>query len=96
MAYCYFFLDIHICEERTFVVDAKGKDAVLIGKFKASIEYSAVGCFGDWFEIEAVKRGEHGELKLKSVGGRKGKGRQVAIGILRELDLKCLGTSCQY
>ncbi len=79
MAYGYFFLDIHVCEERTFVVDAKGKDAMLVGKSEASSKNSAVGSFGDGFEIEAVKRGQHGELKLESVGGRKGKGRQVAI-----------------
>ena len=55
MAHCHFFLDINVCEKRTFVVDPEGKDAVLIRKFEACAEDGAIRRSGSGFEIEAVK-----------------------------------------
>lgn len=55
MADGHFFLDINVCEEGTFIINAKGKDAVLIRKLEACTEDGAVGRLGNWLKIEAVK-----------------------------------------
>lgn len=67
MPNCHFPLDINVSEERAFVVDAEGEDAMLIGKFECSTEHSAVDGVRDGLEVQAMKRGEHGEFKLESV-----------------------------
>lgn len=64
---CHLSFDVNVSQERAFVVDAEGKDAMLIGKFECSTECSAVYGVRDGLEVQAMKRGEHGEFKLKSV-----------------------------
>lgn len=64
---CHFPLDVNVSQERAFVVDAEGKDAMLIGKFECSTEHGAVYGVRDGLEVQAMKRGEHGEFKLESV-----------------------------
>lgn len=64
---CHFPLDVNVSQERAFVVDTEGKNAMLIGKFECSTEHGAVYGVKDGLEIQPMKRGEHGELKLESV-----------------------------
>lgn len=42
MPYCHFSLDIDVSLERPLVIDAEGKDAMLIRKFECGAEDGAV------------------------------------------------------
>lgn len=55
MPYRHFSLDIDISEKGTLVIDAEGKNAVLIGKPKISAKNGAIGRLRNRLEIEAVK-----------------------------------------
>lgn len=79
MPNCHFPLDVNVSQERAFVVDAEGKDAVLIWKFECSAENSTVHGVRDGLEVQAMKRGEHGELKLDSVGRWDGQRYEVVV-----------------
>jgi len=57
-----FPLLIHCGEERTFVVDAKVEDTVLVRQGKRCAEDGAVGGIANGFEVETVERREHSEF----------------------------------
>lgn len=67
MPNCHFSLDVNVSQERAFIVYAEGKDAVLIWEFESSTENSSVYGVRAGLEVQAMKRGEHGEFKLESV-----------------------------
>lgn len=75
----HFPLDVNVSQERTFIVDAEGKDAVLIWELEFSTENSAVYGVRDGLEVQAMKWGEHGEFKLDSVCRWDGQGYEVVI-----------------
>ena len=62
MSNSHLFLHINICQKGTFVVDAEGEDAVLVGEGESCAEDGAIGGGRYWLEVEAVERGEHGEF----------------------------------
>ena len=55
MSNCYLLLHIDVCQKGAFVVDAEGKDAVLVGESKGCAEDGAVGGGRYWLEVEAVE-----------------------------------------
>lgn len=57
MPYCHLPLDIDISQERSLVIDAEGKNAMLIRKFECGAEDGAIRGMGGRLEIEAVKGG---------------------------------------
>ncbi len=79
MPHRHFSLNVNVGQERTLVVDPKGKDAVLVRESEAGAEYGAICGLGDGFKVEAMKRGQHGEFKLKSVRGWDGQWGEVIV-----------------
>lgn len=79
MPNCHFPLDVNVSQERAFVVDAEGKNAVLIWEFECSAENSTVHSMRGGLEVQAMKRGEHGEFKLESVGSWDGQWYEMVI-----------------
>lgn len=79
MPNCHFPLDVNVSQERAFIVDPKGKDAVLIGEFECSTEHSTVYGVRNGLEVQAMKRGEHGEFKLESVCRWDGQRYEVVV-----------------
>ena len=85
-----FAFDVDVGEEGALVVDAERENAVLIWSTKGGAEECAVWGTGDRLESEAVKGGEHGELKLESVVRAEDEGHIVVVGVFGELDGECL------
>jgi len=82
MADSNFVLLFDIGEEGTLVVDAEGKDSMLIGDSEARAVHSAGFRSESWLECEAVKRREHGEFELQSILGGNIEGNVFVINIL--------------
>lgn len=79
MPYRHFPLDIDIGEKGALVIDAEGKNAVLVGKSKTSAKNGTIGCFGNRLEIEAVKWRKHGKFKLDGIRRRDDEGLEMAL-----------------
>ena len=90
MTNCDFAFDVDVGKEGALVVDAERENAVLIWSTKSGAEECAVWGNGDRLESEAVKRGEHGELKLEGVAGGEDEGYVVVVGVFGELNGECL------
>ena len=65
----HFPLYVHVSEERSFVIDAERKDAMLVWKLECTAEDSAVRCLRNGYEIETLIRRKHGKFKLQRVRG---------------------------
>ena len=50
----HFPFDIHVGQERSLVIDAERKDAMLIWKLERTAEDSAVGCLRNGYKIETM------------------------------------------
>lgn len=96
MSYGYLALHVDAGEERPLVVDAKGKNAMLVRRSESSAEEGAVGGGGDGREVEAVEWGEHGELKLEGVAGQDGERDAVGVSIFGKFDGEGLKQKINY
>lgn len=88
-----FVLFVHVCEERTLVVDSEREDTVLIGKSERSAVDCAILRAGSGCERKAVVRREHGEFKLDGVGGFNLERDIVAAGIFGQLNAEGLSSN---
>lgn len=81
---------IHICEERTAVVDAEVKDAVLVGSTERYAKNGRIRGLGDRREIEAVEGREHAEFELEGIVLSGDEGREMIVFVLGDFDLESL------
>lgn len=90
MSHCHLAFDVDVGKERPLVVDAEGKDAMLVRRAEGGAEKGAVGGGGDGGEVEAVEWGEHGELELEGVVGQDGERDAVGVCVFGEFDCEGL------
>ena len=64
---CYFSFYVHVGEERSLVVDAEGKDAMLVRQSEGTAENSAIKCLRCGYKIETMIGRKHSEFKLQSI-----------------------------
>ena len=64
---CYFSFYVHVGEERSLVIDAEGKDTMLVRQSEGAAEDSAIKCLRSGYKIETVIGRKHGKFKLQSI-----------------------------
>lgn len=87
----YLPLLVDVCEEGAAVVDAEVEDAVLVWCLERDAEDGRVCGLCDGREVEALEGRQHAELELDVVGGGRGEGLEVVVGVLGDFDLEVLG-----
>lgn len=86
VSHCHLAFDVDVGKERPLVVDAEGKDAMLVRRAEGSAEKGAVGGGGDGGEVETVEWGEHGELELEGVVGQDRERDAVGVSVFGKFD----------
>ncbi len=86
MSHRHLTLHIDAGEEWPLVVDAEGKDAMLVRRAEGGAEEGAVGGGGDGGEVETVEWGEHGELELEGVARQDGERNAVGVSVFGKFD----------
>lgn len=80
----------NVGEERPLIVDAEGKDAMLVRNCEAGAIYSAVLGPARRGQRETVEGGEHSELELYGVLGGDLEGDKSVIAVLGYFDMERL------
>ena len=90
MPYRYFSFYIHVGQERSLVVHAERKDAMLVWKLEGTAEDGAVGCLGGGYQIETMIGREHSKLELQSVGRVNLERAKMIIDVFGYFNIECL------